>query len=306
MTKIQLPLFVDTAPLPTGKCHISFSEQNVWSQCSYRHKLQYIDKLSPFEGSIHTSYGKAIHDAIEYFLLTKKMQTADEVRAYFYDLMKPLLEVMPEEEKAKVTLEMENFASNIEDTISQVPDFFNTQFPGWKVHSAEFNLFEKIDRQKTTYFKGFIDAIIMVPKKERKNAAKKTLRLSDFNSAVDSSKQEYEYWILDHKTCQFFWTADKRRDFKVQMQLILYKHYFCKKFDIPLKDVKLGFNLIRMRVGKTDKTRMQIVPISAGEKTIERALKEINYMVNSVRKKIFMKNRASCKYCPFYQTEHCK
>ena len=89
------------------------------------------------------------------------------------------------------------------------------------------------------------------------------------------------------------------------MQLILYKHYFCTKFNIPLKDVKCGFGLLRMKTSKTSTERIQLVPISAGELTIAKALQRINVMINMLRKRIFMKNRQSCKYCPFYRTAAC-
>ena len=35
--------------LLTGKPHVSFSEIKDWVECSYRHKLIHIDKLSTFE-----------------------------------------------------------------------------------------------------------------------------------------------------------------------------------------------------------------------------------------------------------------
>lgn len=305
MTKIQLPLFVDKNILPTDKYHVSFSEFLIHKICSFKYKLQYLDKLASFEGNIYTTYGKAIHDAIENYLKTRKMASHVEVEKYFYELMKPVLETLESKKRLENIKLMKEFSSHIEDTLKQVPEWLEKTFPGWKIHSAEFNLFENIKSQTNIHFKGFIDAVIMVPKKERKNAKKSILRLSDFNNNTTEQKKEYEYHIIDWKVVQQWWSSDKRRDFKTQMQIILYKHYFCTKFNIPLKDVKCSFGLIRMQTPKNNKDRIHLFTISAGEKTIEKALQELNTMINMVRKRIFMKNRQSCKYCEFNGTRFC-
>ena len=36
-----------------------------------------------------------------------------------------------------------------------------------------------------------------------------------------------------------------------------------------------------------------------------REMKQVKNMISSVRKNIFLKNRNSCKFCPFLDTEHC-
>lgn len=304
MSTVQLPVLNEVPSLPTGKSHISFSEYSVHAECSFRHKLQYVDKVLPFDGSIYTEYGRSIHDAIETFLKTGKMPPSEDVEKYFRDQMVKILEKMSAEEEEKTLKQIDEFSINIKETLEQVPAWLDSTFPGWKVHSAEFNLFEKIASQTNVSFKGFIDAIIMVPKKERKNSKKYVLRLNDIKDNSELSN-DYEYYIIDWKSCQTFWSSDKRRNFKTQMQIILYKHYFCTKFNVPLKDVKCGFGLLRMKTTKTNKDRIQFVLISAGEKTIDRALKEVNTMVNMTKKKIYMKNRNSCKYCPYYKTKFC-
>ena len=53
------------------KSHISFSELKQWRECSWRHKLIYIDKLQTFEESPHLHYGTILHDACELYLKEK-------------------------------------------------------------------------------------------------------------------------------------------------------------------------------------------------------------------------------------------
>lgn len=311
--KKQLPLFVDPNILPTGKHHISYSEWNIAAgnpstACSWRHKLQYIDKLAAFEGNAYTSYGKAIHDAFEKYVKTRKMATAEEVEKYFFDLMAPIIDNLGTEDQQKELDLCKKFVPNIKDTLDQLPEWLETTFPGWKLHSAEFDLFEPIEKQTNIRFKGFIDLVLKVPKKERKNSKKKNnIRLSNLkeNNTETTEPIEYDYWLCDWKTCSYFWTSDKRRDFSVQMQLILYKHYFSKIFNVDLKNIKTAFLLIRTNVPKTDNNRFELFQISAGEKTIERALQEVNVMVNSLRKRIFRKNRNACRWCVFKGKPEC-
>ena len=58
---------------PTGKQHISFSEIKQWKECSYRHKLVYIDKIDMFQDSPYLHFGTAVHEGCESLLETKKI-----------------------------------------------------------------------------------------------------------------------------------------------------------------------------------------------------------------------------------------
>ena len=50
---------------PTGKPHISFSEIKTWKECSWKHKLTYVDKIDVFEPSPFLDFGTAIHEGCE-------------------------------------------------------------------------------------------------------------------------------------------------------------------------------------------------------------------------------------------------
>ena len=59
--------------LPTGKLHISYSEIKTWSECSYRHKLSYVNKINMYEENPYADFGSCIHEAIENYLKSGKM-----------------------------------------------------------------------------------------------------------------------------------------------------------------------------------------------------------------------------------------
>ena len=89
----------------------------------------------------------------------------------------------------------------------------------------------------------------------------------------------------------------------MQAQLVLYKHFWSKKHNIPLNDIRCGFILLK-RGGKPGKV-VDIVPISVGPKTLAKGIKMMNNMITSVASGMYLKNRNSCKFCPYEGTKHC-
>jgi hypothetical protein len=53
---------------------ISFSELKDHVECSYRHKLKYVDKINMFEENVNTNFGTALHEACETYLKTREMK----------------------------------------------------------------------------------------------------------------------------------------------------------------------------------------------------------------------------------------
>lgn len=277
-----------TNEFPTNKPHISFSEVKNWKECSYRHKLLYVDKLSKFDPSPYLDFGTAVHAGCESLIETgvidkdtilKEMKEAWVLN----DFENPdYYENMPSWYKHEPFETWEKWALN---SWGDVPDFLDKEFPGWECFNAEEYLYEPITEiDKPLFFKGFIDGVLKVPKTRGKG---------------------HVYWILDWKTAgPRGWSRDKKQDITMTAQLILYKHFWSIKHGIPLKDIRCGFILLRRGV-KPGKICM-LVPVSVGPKTMAKATKIMKSMISSVRKKLYLKNRYSCTYCQFKNTEHCK
>jgi hypothetical protein len=288
--KVQLPLFKDFTALPTGKNHISFSELTVWSECSWRHKLIYIDKLGGDPPNQHTEFGHALHGAMENFLFFHKKIDYDH-GVNIEEAAKALstkFDEMGFEDKGKA------FENGLRKILAQAPEWLNEEFPGWQLISAEFMLFEKIDGQKNKFFKGYIDCIIRYPKPPRKGSKPKP----------PGTPIEWQYHIIDWKGTDWGWTMEKKTDPLKQKQLVLYKHNLCEKLGLDLKEVKCSFVLCKRKADKEGK-HFELVTISVGPETIKKALDAVERMVNSVAKRMYMKNRYSCTYCRFKDTEHC-
>jgi hypothetical protein len=278
-------LKVEDVVFPTGKPHISFSEVKQWKECAYRHKLLYVDKIEMFEPSPFLDFGTAVHEGCETLLETKQVDRekliTDIKRAWEkYGFDDPeWVSRQPGWYKYAPVNEWCNWAENM---WSEVPDFLDKTFPGWECFKAEEDLYEEVEG-KDIFFKGFVDGIIKVPK---------------------SRGSGHNYWIIDWKTAgSYGWRRDKKQDIGMTAQLILYKHFWSKKHNIPLKDIRCGFILLK-RGGKPGKV-CELVTVSVGPKSLIKGVKIMNNMINAVRKGFNLKNRNSCKYCPYYNTEHC-
>lgn len=276
---------------PTGKPHVSFSEVSIWKTCSWKHKLTYIDKVSPFETSVHLEYGTIMHDALEHFLEHRELKI-NEVKQKLtqkwlecqFDLEDNIRErhLIAEQQGWKYN---HNYLSDwiewSETALLGISVFMDKNYPEWEFVSAEEELYESIDDNMS--FKGFIDGIIKY-KKGKKD----------------------KYVIIDWKTAgPRGWDKDKKTDIKTTAQLMLYKYYWGSKNNINYRDIACNFILVRRGI-KTPEKVYQIVEVSAGDKSMMKANKMIKNMINAVKGGIFLKNRNSCKFCPFLNTEQCK
>ena len=272
------------------KNYVSFSEIKQWKDCPWRHKLLYIDKLGSFEDSPHLHYGTIVHDAIECFLKTGEVN---------FDAIKEKIEKTWEEtgfDSDDFVLLQENKAflqgwkykhNEVNDWISwshaclkRLPSFLEENFPNYTLFNAEEQLFEDLvfDNKK---FKGFIDCILKVP----------------------TSKGD-KYWIIDWKTSGARgWSRDKQQDIAYISQLVLYKHFWSLKHNIPLSKINCAFVLLK-KVKKPEKT-CQLIKVPTGPKTMEKSLKLMRSMIKTVNQKRHLKNRNSCMFCEFKNTKHC-
>jgi len=259
----------ETKTFLTGKNHVSFSEINLWRECTFRHKLRYIDKILLDRPSEYLDFGKAIHAACENFLKTRVMNV---------DIA---LEIITEEWEKKGfydRLKWNMIAINI---LESVPAFFDKTFLNWEYYSAEEMLYENLEKHDNLSFKGYIDGVIK----------------------ADDKRGNTKWWIIDYKTCSWGWPRQKKQSPAVASQLVYYKHFWAKKRNIDLKDIKCAFILMK-RTGKKGKC-CELVHISSGEERSGKALKVIDNMIHSVNKNIFIKNRDSCRWCEYKDTEHC-
>jgi len=94
----------------------------------------------------------------------------------------------------------------------------------------------------------------------------------------------------------------KKSDSVTTYQLTLCKKFFCEKHNIDPKMVETYFGLLK-RTAKKD--NVEIFRVTSGPKKTTNATKLLTDACTSIHNGIKIKNRNSCKGCPFNNTEHC-
>lgn len=280
---------IDDRPpsLPTGKSTVSFSELSDWTACSFRHKLKYVKKVELGDPSPYTVFGSAIHAVCETYLKTRVLDSDIAVKyldaEWTDELETHRLKLLAENDGdvKKSFPPKEDWQKLAVDMMVDLPSFMEETFPEWQYVAAEQQLHEPIAGHEDVRFKGFIDGIL---------------------TALDKRGRR-RHWIIDFKTASWGWPNDKKADFYVQMQLRLYKVFWSQKAGVPMKDIRTGFVLLK-RVAKPGH-RCELVPVSVGDETAKRSLEVIHNMVASVKRGVAVKNRNSCRYCVYRDTEHC-
>jgi len=250
--------------------HISYSELKIWSECPYKHKLVYVDRVKGFIGNAFTAFGKAIHEVCEYSIAG----ILDDPEDFFNLVFERELKSISMEED-KLINDMRSQAKNLIPHI--IPEVRKT-FGEYEVFSVEEKLYEDINDVELGFkLKGFIDLVLKT--------------------------EDGKYHIIDWKTCSWGWDSEKRSSKMITYQLTLYKKFFCQKHKIDPKDVETYFALLK-RTAKKD--HVEIFRVTSGPRKTKNATDLLVRALKHISKSHHVKDRRSCSKCEFYKTEHCK
>ncbi len=253
--------------------HISYSELKNWHHCPFYHKLVNIQKLKVFEGNEYTAFGTALHSVCEDLLTDEVDIPKPELfNQKFRDEIKKL---KSEEINKKLIVDMFAQGGKLSE---QVLPSLESYFDDCEVFMAEEKLYEPISGADDYLFKGYVDLIV---------------------------KEGDNYHIIDWKTCSWGWDSRKRSDKMILYQLVLYKHFFCQKYDISPNMVHTHFGLLK-RTSK--KNIVELFKVTSGPKRIENALELLHKAIQTIKSGVHIKNKLSCTSgygCDLYKTKHC-
>ena len=140
--------------LRNGKPHVSYSEVSTWAGCGYRHNLLYIPASDEEIISPYLDYGTIVHDAGESFLNTRKI----DIPA----VHEKIKEAWKKRGWKYKHVKLPGWLDSATNALTQLPDFMEEAFPGWKTVEAEHMLYTDVIKT-TGYFKGYIDCVIELP-----------------------------------------------------------------------------------------------------------------------------------------------
>lgn len=260
----------------------------MFHNCQWRWVLDYVQNRRTKISSIEMSFGTAIHTTLEKLKSKTKDKRPSLEKAKSIFVRALVKEHMTLKKIANMKkYNLRDYVSAGFNILSKIDDC--KEIKDGTVIWNEFELFEDIERTDDIKikFKGFIDIAIKITPSRGKNLL----------------------FICDFKTCSWGWNYEKKNDIMVQAQLILYKHFVCKKFDLDPKNVRTAFILLKKKPKSPDDT-IEFYQFSTGPKTMEKAVEMLQQDITKMFSGSYEKNRNFCKskygdVCPYFQTPDC-
>ena len=279
---------------------ISHSQFTTYNDCNLKWKLRYVDGLSLFGGNIYTLFGSAMHTVIQSYLnemYNKSIVSADklplddmlkEEMVKEFNEIKEKWGVLPCEQK-----DMIEFYQDGLEIIKHFRKHRNRYFTknNYELIGVEVPIFTTV--QEGVEFRSYLDIVLR-------------------------NKISGDITIIDLKTATRGWIHFQKKNFYKTSQLLLYKQFYSDKFGVPLDKIDVLFLILKRKIAKKSDfpiSRLQRFEPSHGKISINKTMKAFN----EFRELIFDSNGkyrtdrnysakpgSACKFCEFYNTEHCK
>jgi hypothetical protein len=284
---------METTTAEVKKRKVSFSQFQKWFCCPHHWWLDYPCNLRVFEDSLSTCFGTSIHEVIQLYIKTLYEENA--IAADAHDLFEIFQKRFKEElESKKVKHTEDEFKEFVYDGDDIIKAFQNTtnrlkHFPSGKSEFIGIEDEIRMPIRNNVEFICYIDVIL----KEKKTG---------------------RYRILDIKTSSTGWNSYMKEDPAKYSQILLYKAFFSKKYNVPMDMIDVEFFILKRKLYEGvgfPQSRIQTFVPSHNNKSIADILNTFaqfvkecftleGKFVEDVTKypKIPGKNKKNCKYCP--------
>ena len=279
---------------------ISYSQYSTYKQCPHKWNLQYTQGKYVPSYSINMTFGTALHEALQEYLrimYEESGRAADDwdIESFFQEKFTNEYTKQYKENNNQhfsSAEEMREFYNDGVEIInwfkSKRGEYFSKK--GWHLVGCEIPLITNIDAHINLIFKGYIDLILFHEETE-------------------------EFHIFDIKTSTRGWSDKEKKDELKQNQLILYKHYFSKQFNIDIDKINVEFFILKRKIYESSdypQKRIQLFAPAAGKIKLSKAVKSLEEFIQdcfntdgSFKIKDYPKIISNnCKYCPFYKDKN--
>jgi len=287
---------------PKTNKHISYSQLSSFASCQKQWYLTYVKRLAPYQPSIHAVFGTAMHETIQSWLdvlYNDKVKTANEM-----DLDALLYENMIKAYKGQKAQNGHEHFTNQEEMNMFYLDgkhilnflkkkrgaYFSTK--GVYLAGIETLLYQEL--RPGVMFKGFIDLVF-------------------YNERVD------KWTIMDIKTSTSGWNKFAKNDDKRKSQILLYKEFFAKQFNIAIDKIDVEYFILKRKVPKdaefaSMQKRVQEFRPTDGPRKMKQA---VDLMENFVREAVDMNgkyiekeyptnpSKSACMFCAIKDMRLC-
>ena len=280
---------------------ISYSQTLSYNTCPHQWSLSYIKKLKVQKPSIHLIFGTALHEVMQAWLcelydgMVKKSNEMD-LAGMLYDRLFDLYTQEKDKygEHFSSSNELSEFHRDGVEILEYVrkkrSSYFGTKY--YKLVGVEIPLIHQI--ANNVFFKGYIDIVLY-------------------------DQQEDKYIILDIKTSTSGWNDYAKKDDKKLAQLLLYKEFLARQFNIDVDKVDVKYFIVKRKVPADPEypaMGRRVQEFSPPSGRIKRGqattalTKFIDDAFDSQGKYIDKQyeqtpSKSNCMFCEFKATEHC-
>ena len=278
---------------------ISYSQYTMYANCPKRWKLNYVDKLAEYSQSIHTLFGSAFHETLQSYLTIMYEESA--VAADKEDWPKILKEFMAKEYRKAMAM-------------GQEPDFTNAADMG-EFYEDGLAILDFIFKNRGVYFAKKNHELIGVEVPLNvEMEVNSNVKFRGYIDLIIKDKRDNTYKIIDIKTSTMGWNKYQKADKTKTAQLVLYKSYYAKQFNVPLDNIRVEYFIVKRRLYENfdfPQKRVQLFTPAAGKPTLNKINNSVDefvkssfnedgsYNVDRVYPSVAGKNRKNCKWCEF-------
>ena len=279
---------------------VSYSQYNQWTTCPHKWKLNYVDNLRDYTDSIHTLFGKSMHEVLQTYLTVMYNDTIKMADALPLDKM--LLHRM----KYNYTKTMES-NGGVE---------FCKQNDMEEFYTHGLAILEWFKKKRANYFskKNYELVGIVVPIQYNLD---NNIKFIGYMDVVIYDNFRDRYKIIDIKTSTMGWNKYMKADKSKTNQLLLYKRFYALEKNIPVDKIDVEYFIVKRKLyEKVDfpQRRIQTFSPASGKPSINKLMNTFNQFIdesfingeyNTNHTYIKQPSKKNCRFCEFNQTEHC-
>jgi len=272
---------------------VSYSQFSNWILCSHRWYLDHPKGLRVFEDNISTCFGTSIHEVIQLYI--KTLYTTGVTDADSHNLNDIFIKTFDKEIiDKKVIITDKQKQDYIQDGKNIIIAFCN---PINRIKYFPSNKYE---------FIGIEDEIVM--------PIKNNVEFICYIDVILKEKTTGRYRIIDIKTSSMGWNEYQKQNKFKTAQVLLYKSFFSKKYNVPLDKIDVEFFILKRKLYENfsfPQSRIQLLKPKDKNKDIIEVLKWFTEFVSSCflpsgefntdeknYPRVPGEKNKHCKYCP--------
>lgn len=277
-----------------AKKTISYSQYSLYANCPRRWKLDYLEGLRKYEQNINTLFGSAFHHTTQEYvrhLLTDSAKAADQM-----DLHGLLRDTLFKEYQQALSKN-----GNVHfSTPQELSEFYNDGV-------AILNYFK---RHRVQFFNTKHHELVGIEEPLNVELVN-NLTFTGFIDIIIKDTRDNTYTIYDIKTSTNGWNKYQKADQSKTAQLILYKEFYAKQFNVDPDHIRVEYIIVRRKINEDAEfvmKRIQTFSPASGKPTRNKVGKSLMEFIQNCFTEEGEYNpnghypaieSSVCNYCPY-------